>query len=246
LIKLSILFEDDSLLIIDKPSGIHSANLPDLTGPSIANLIAQSYPECLHASEKKEDAGLVNRLDFETSGLMIAAKTREVWQFLRSALLKEEVQKLYFALVDGKAPEKVYDEVYIGSPYRRAKKVKVYKDEPPKNRRALPAASEFQLIEYEERSNVSLVLVKVDSGKRHQIRAHARHLGFPLTGDSLYMSKRRLADLFPEESEVPAFFLHATEISLLHPVTKRKMIFAAKIPAYITKLFPQLGLTEQA
>jgi len=240
LIDLDIIYQDDFLLVINKPPEIHSANIPGSTGLSIATLLAKAYPECLKASKKEDDAGLVNRLDFETSGLLIAGRTPEAWESLRLSLLAENMQKNYLAVVDGRAADHVFEKVYIGSPYRRSQKVKVYKDPPAKKCRALPTTSEFKLLEYNQDKKISLVSVALGSGKRHQIRAHARHLGHPLTGDKLYGSNFSFRDFFPDSTGIPLFFLHAAEVVLEHPKTKESLSLKANIPRYVAELFPAI------
>ncbi len=99
--ELEFLYNDDSLFAVYKPAGIHSVRLPSGGGRSLADLLCERYPELEHAAPSSLDGGLVQRLDLETSGVLLSAKTPEVWQALYDALLARRIMKSYVALVAG-------------------------------------------------------------------------------------------------------------------------------------------------
>ena len=223
---LQFCHEDQFILVINKPSCIHSVMLPEelhseSSKESIAKLLLEHYPEQADVSSKTEDAGLVNRLDYETSGLLLAARTKEVWIQLRSDLLAESIHKSYMALLDGELKDEIVINSYIGTPNRRAKKVKVYEKEPKKKERALPAKTRFTPVQYSSERNCTLVRAVAHSAKRHQIRAHAAHIGHPLCGDTLYGGSSGSSD---------QFYLHAEKIKFLHPITNELLDMSAPTP----------------
>ncbi len=232
--KLLIVFEDREFLAINKFPGIHSAALPKSPNDktSVAAQLAQQFPGIQHASPKSEDAGLINRLDFETSGLLIAARSREAWIALHSAQKKGEIKKSYLALLEGEFPRQQKKlRIFLGAKGRSAKKMRVYEPTPDgKFRggvRAQLCESNFEPVLFVPELSLSLVRIEIGLGKRHQIRAQAAHLGHPLVGDLLYGSNMnlQLACGLPH-----AFLLHAYQLHLPHPCTKTPMVLSAALP----------------
>lgn len=210
---LEIVYEDSEIFALNKPSGIHSAALHnDKGGDSIAKWLLSFHPELSEVSDKKEDAGLIHRLDFETSGVLIVAKSREAWIRLRSDLLNGQIKKSYVIIVDGIIKKPISTNAEIGARYRRSKKMHVA-DGPRKELRAQAAHTDFTPLKTSPNLNISLLRCYASSAGRHQIRVHAAHLEMPLTGDSLYGSKQNLSELIQIPS-APPFFLHAESVSL--------------------------------
>lgn len=217
------LYNDDVLFALSKPSNIHSVINNNIENDSIAATLLEQYPE-LECVNKKEDAGLLNRLDFETSGILYGTWKREYVDLFKS--LQDDVIKLYFAVVEGKA-KNIELETYIGSVYRGSKKVKVYSlDKNPK--RALIGKSKIEIVCYNKEKNLSLVKVYVVQARRHQIRAHLGYLGCPLLGDDLYGAKMKVCDCFSENDfklnniEIfPKFLLHNEKLRIKNPVSNK-------------------------
>lgn len=206
--KLEFLCNDDVFFAVSKPSNIHSCINFNKDNVSIAKILLDKYP-FLENVAKKEDAGLLNRLDFETSGILYGAWHKEDYQKLKS--LSDKFTKTYIAITEGKTETKDLT-TYLGSPYRGAKKVRVYSvNKNPK--RALLCKSQVKLIKYDKEKDLSLVNVKITKGMRHQIRAHLSYLGTPLLGDTLYGAKRESKDYFNFEN-LPKFLLHNVSLSL--------------------------------
>jgi 23S rRNA pseudouridine1911/1915/1917 synthase len=216
---LDIIFEDPFLCVLNKPSGIHSVNLSaeDKAEPSIASLLIQYDPAFEIASLKPQDGGLINRLDFETSGAIIAAKDRATWNFLFEEQRNQRINKTYLALVDGEICDKISIETWIYSRYRSSQKVSV---EPANNRqpeRSQLATTEFFPLKFLPNKRLTLVRALAHAARRHQIRAHAAYLGHPLIGDELYGSTRNLKDVISLKQTNPGFALHAHTLSFRHP-----------------------------
>lgn len=243
-----VVFEDQDLMVINKPAGLHSVRLTDSDNPSVAKWLTETRPEMAAIGNSPADAGLVQRLDFETSGLMLAAKSSAIWQRLHKSILAGEIHKSYFCAVEGiLEQQKISIESLIGSPYRRAKKMRVYpKDSLKKSpKRFLDAKTVFELEQITNSGiaadsqivsgscNLSACLLKVTaaSARRHQIRAHAAFIKHPLIGDKLYGASLSLSD-YPV-----AFFLQASSLEFRHPVSNQFLSFKIDLPEQINKMF---------
>ena len=210
--NIKTIFEDEYLIILDKSAGIHSSSIPSKNSlNSVAEFLREKYPETAQAAKKEEDSGLINRLDLDTSGCIIAAKNKEIWEKLRAYLKEGKIKKTYLALVEGKVQKNISLETGVGNPKRRAKKVKVYPDLDKVPKRVLVGKTDFEPISYDSSLNCSLVLTRAHSAKRHQIRAHSSHNGHPLIGDELYDAATKLEDFLNDEIS-RTFFLHAFSV----------------------------------
>ena len=227
---LNIIYEDKYLFALNKPACMHSVGLTGRgNSPSVAELILKSNPSAKKISKNPLDGGLANRLDFETSGVLIAAKNKIVWNALNDLFKKNKIYKSYYAILEGKAPVSVKIENYLGSEYRRSKKVKNYKTSLSAKGRALKAVSKFKLIKYMRIEDISLVEIQIVTGRRHQIRAHAKYIGHPLVGDRLYGSKIDLpAALVNKNKAKPAFLLHCHQYKFSHPMMDKELKITAK------------------
>jgi 23S rRNA pseudouridine1911/1915/1917 synthase len=229
-----IIAESVNFIFLNKPAGIHSVALAG-GGQSIADILRCDNPESVSYSDKPEDAGLVNRLDFDTSGVLIAAKTKKAWQIGRDLMRTNRFRKEYMVIVEGCFPEAEFVENYLGTPNRGAKKVKVYRSKPARSARALLCQTEFNLVKFNEHINSSLVKVSCARAQRHQIRAHASCLGYPLLGDSLYGAKRVMSEIFLDSNR--AFFLHAEVVEFLEDETGKTITVKAPIDQTLSSYF---------
>ncbi|MFM1848279.1 MAG: hypothetical protein RL417_1753 [Pseudomonadota bacterium] len=235
------LFEDEALLIVHKPAGIHSVALDEAdANDSIAGTLLRYCPALREVADRPGDAGLINRLDRGTSGILIGAKSRTVWEILRSDIQAERIEKRYIAVVEGAAPPRTEIENFIGSPYRRAQKVRTYAKMPPGGR-ALPARSVFTRREENAAMGVSLVEVYAPTARRHQIRAHAKSLGHPLIGDTLYGSSRSFREICGATAP-ETFCLHAFWVDLTHPIHRGKVTVTDPLPEFLGSIFSETAL----
>lgn len=209
---LSILYEDEACVVVDKPSGLHSVTIRD-GGPSLAELLVARFPALAEVGGRTGEAGLVHRLDQETSGAIVAAKTQRAWETLREALQDGKITKSYLALVEGLLAEPRRVSSFIGSRYRGSKAVSVWSTKPRSARGALFGVTQFDPLGHE--NDQTLVRAFAPVARRHQVRAHAAHIGHPLVGDSLYGSERVLD--FSSPGVETKFFLHCEEIAFLSP-----------------------------
>jgi 23S rRNA-/tRNA-specific pseudouridylate synthase len=205
----TVAYEDEYLFAVNKPSGIHS-----VTGRSdetLAGWIQRTRPLSLGA---EFEHGILQRLDFETQGLVLVAKAEEAYLKLKELFTDGSVQKTYFAILSGKFPKSAVAAGFIGAKGRSAKKVVLTK-ELPEHGRALHAETTFSLVKFLPDKRFSVVRASTSKGRRHQIRVSASHLGFPLLGDVLYGSKGD----FPAELQAVGFYLLAADIRFVSPFT---------------------------
>ncbi|RIL04767.1 MAG: hypothetical protein DCC75_12310 [Proteobacteria bacterium] len=239
-VELTFIYEDEYFFALNKPALLHSVKNPRSKESSLADLIIDIHPTWAKSSPRAGDAGLVNRLDKMTSGILIGAKTPEAWQALHELWRRGGVSKSYLAILEGDLPEKKVVSGYIGSSGRSARKVRVFQRKPGGGVRALPAESVFEPVKPLGFCSCTLAKVTANTGRRHQIRAHAAKIGAPLLGDTLYGSKRQA----PETgSALPEFFLHASGVVFDHPLGGERINIGAPLPDYWEKLTQQTSLT---
>ena len=210
-IPLRILYEDESLLVVDKPAGmvVHPA-AGNPTG-TLVNALAGRYPSLGDTFAEGDSArpGIVHRLDKDTSGCLVVAKTPEVLYKLSAAFQERKVKKVYYAILCGHLKEKKGEIVNkIGRHPADRKKMAVVE----KNGRE--AVTRYAVIGEGEDSSgrkASLAEVRILTGRTHQIRVHMAFLGHPVAGDGTYGGGKKI----PEKRQM----LHAKKLVLPHPVT---------------------------
>lgn len=214
--ELRVLHEDDALVFVDKPAGVPSQPLEARETGTIANALIARFPEMAGVGDDKREAGLCHRLDVETSGVLLAAKTRNAWEIMRKAFGAErEVTKRYVALVHGP----IADEGVIEVPLEHAgDHVRPTLSSAETGR---PAITEFTV--RARKGAFALVDVKLVTGVLHQVRAHLAAIGAPIVGDTLYDG--------PKEPGLTRFFLHAASLGVTHPVTHRELVVESPLPA---------------
>lgn len=206
-IPLDIVFEDEALLVIHKPAGL-------VVHPGSGNWSGTLLNGLLHhdaALREVPRAGIVHRLDKETSGLMVVAKTIPAQTDLVRQLQARSVSRIYAAVVVGETPERGTVEAPIGRhPTQRTRMAVVDSGR--------PARTHFRRIE--ALAGASLVECSLETGRTHQIRVHMTHIGHPLVGDPVYGGRRTA---LPGAGDFPRQALHAFRLGLLHPLTHAPM-----------------------
>lgn len=211
--ELDIVYEDQDIIVINKNSDrvVHPA--PGHHNDTIVNAML-AHVDNLSAINGVKRPGIVHRLDKDTSGLLIVAKNDQSHKKLAQQFKNRSVEKYYYALIEGNlAYEKGKIDAPIGRDPNDRKKMAVRKHH-SKN-----AVSRFKIIE--EFKNYTLVEVKIETGRTHQIRVHFGYLGHPVVGDKKYGSKNRLG--------AKRQLLHAKRLIITHPGSGEKMEFEAEL-----------------
>ncbi len=227
---LSIVHEDDQIIVLDKPAGlvVHPA-AGNWTG-TLLNGLLHHFPPIAGVPR----AGIVHRLDKDTSGLMVVAKTLEAHTDLVRQLQERAVSREYLALVWGAPHIRGRVDAAIGRHPRDRLKMAVV-DHPT----AKPAVTHFERLATGsfDRHRVSLIRCRLETGRTHQIRVHMQSLGFPLVGDTSY-GKQHLAHYFGRQA------LHARRLGLTHPKTGEDCSWEAPLPADFVDLLKRAGVTD--
>jgi 23S rRNA pseudouridine1911/1915/1917 synthase len=181
-IALTVLFESEDFVIVDKPAGLPTAPLTRSDSRSLAAALLARYPEMRGVGFRDREPGLVHRLDNETSGVVLAARSQEAFQTARSLFESASIEKRYQAVVTVDVPETGELETLLGPDPADARRVRVFA-EPPDGYAKLCRTS-YRVLRRGAR--FALVELSVERAFRHQIRAHLAHLGFPIAGDAVY------------------------------------------------------------
>ncbi len=219
--KIPFLFEDSEILVVDKPAKMYVHPSPGHETGTLTDALVAHCPSMAMVGSR-ERPGVVHRLDAETSGVMVFAKTERAYTALRQAFESHtQVKKIYLAVLHGAPKTKTGTlETLIGKkpwdPRRMAANV-------PGGRRA---RTHWTVLA--RRGPVALVEFRIETGRTHQIRVHAAHLGCPLVGDTLYgdAAKDRRLRVKPTRQ-----LLHAVELFFPHPMTGKRLSFAAEPPS---------------
>lgn len=223
-LALTILFEDEALIAIDKPAGVPTQPIaPGETG-TVANALVAKFPELANVGDDPREAGLCHRLDVETSGVLLAAKTKAAWSAMRAAFSEPgAVDKRYLALVRGPIADEGEIElplVHAGDHVRPA----------VEGEEARPAKSAFTVVK--RRGTHSVVEVRLLTGVLHQVRAHLSAIGAPIIGDERYGGRT-----YPGLSR---FFLHAASLTFTHPVSGATVRVESPLPAELARVRTEL------
>ncbi len=215
--KLDVVFEDATLLIVNKPAGLVVHPGAGHRQGTLANgLLAHVKKALPNAADGRP--GLVHRLDRETSGLLLVAKTDAALRALQTAFKAREVRKTYLAVVHGAPPpEGTFRTLHGRHPVNRKRfSTRVL--------RGKSAVTHYRVVEQFARA--ALVEVELETGRTHQIRAHFADAGFPIVGDALYGGVRKHLEGLIERTA-----LHAAVLEFEHPRTHKRVSFQARPPA---------------
>ena len=239
-LELDIVYEDDALVVIDKPPGLVVHPAAGNWSGTILNGLLHRYGE---AAAGLPRAGIVHRLDKDTSGLMVVARTLEAQTDLVRQLQARTVKRRYVALVWGAAPEEGTIDAPIGRDPRERTRMAVVAGAAGK-----PARTHFRRIDETlwHRQPISAVHCDLETGRTHQIRVHCAHIGHPLLGDPLYGNVRGRRSNIPLPGGFARQALHAWRLGLIHPTTGRAMHWRADVPADMAELARELGFGSEA
>lgn len=213
-VEFDVLMEDDQVLVVDKPAGlVVHPGAGNMKGTLAAGLVYR-YPELQNVGPGHR-AGLVHRLDKDTSGTLLVARTQGSYQALARALRRREIERVYLTLVDGTmAAATGMIEAPIGpDPMRPTRRAVIHGGK--------PARTHYQVLEEVAGGRFSLLEVTLATGRTHQIRVHLAAISHPVVGDRIYGTGR---------DEAPRTFLHATRLSFDHPSKGERITVSSPLP----------------
>ena len=219
-IPLDVLFEDNEIVVINKPSGMVVHPGSGTGGDTLVHALLHHCSGTLSGIGGVERPGIVHRLDKETSGVMVAAKSDHAYAHLSGLFASRSIGKTYFALTDG-VPAQASG--VIDQPIGRHRTHRVKMAVVPTGR---PAVSEWKKTDLIG-ENRALLEVTILTGRTHQIRVHLAYIGCPVAGDKLYGRK----SVSEDSAAIPRCMLHAQRLKLTHPVDQCELEFEAPLPS---------------
>ncbi len=237
-IPLNIVYEDEHILVIDKPSGLVVHPAAGHLDGTLLNALLHHVPDIINVPR----AGIVHRLDKDTTGLMVVAKTIEAHTKLVTQLQARSVSRIYEAIVLGVVVAGGKIDAPIGRSSAQRQRMAVTAG-------GKPAISHYRVLErYRLHTHVR---VKLETGRTHQIRVHMAHVGFPLIGDPAYGGRFRIPPaasptLLQTLKEFPRQALHARFLQLDHPATGKRMKWESPLPEDFVWLLTLLRQDREA
>jgi len=228
-IPLDIVYEDAGLIVIHKPAGMVVHPAAGHTSGTLVNALLAHFPELRDVGEENR-SGIVHRLDRDTSGLIIVAKTRAAHENLQRQFKSRSVAKVYVALVEGHlAPPQGLIDVPIGRDKQQRKRMAAILD-------GRPSRTAFKAVEFFDKGgqHYTLVEVRPQTGRTHQIRVHLAWLKFPIVGDTVY-GRRRKTTL-----PLRRHFLHAQSLTFRLPSNGQEVTFTAPLPSDLAAVLESL------
>ena len=225
-IPLKCLFEDEHILVIEKPSGLVVHPGAGTSEHTLVNALLFFCPSLRGVGDEKRP-GIVHRLDKETSGVMVVAKTQLAHGELQRQFKAREVEKLYLGLVWGKMPEKTGQITWaIGRHEKQRQRISV--------KTKKPKAAETHFTVRQEWSEFSLLEIRPLTGRTHQIRVHFAASGHPVVGDTRYGRKKT-------KLQISRLFLHALQLAFVHPVSKERVKFTSPLSQELNEFLEKLS-----
>lgn len=217
-IPLDIVYEDDYLIIINKPSGMVVHPAPGHYSSTLVNALLGRFS----LSNKDElRPGIVHRIDKDTSGLLIVAKTDEVHDILSRMIKDKLIERKYIALVDGVIPHETGTiDAPIGRDIKNRQKMMVT------DINGKDSVTHFKVLK--RYTNHTLIECKLDTGRTHQIRVHMAYIGYPIVNDPVYGRGKKTTEF--------GQLLHSYSIKFIHPITKEELYFKVDVPEEFKKI----------
>ena len=223
---LTALYEDDSLVVIDKPPGMVVHPGSGQTGGTLAAGLLYRYPE-LDGVGAADRWGLVHRLDKDTSGAILVARTQGAFETLSQQLRERKISREYLALVEGvlKPPTGTIDAPIGRDPNTPTRRAVI--------REGKHARTHYRLIENFDERDLAYVKVTLETGRTHQIRVHFAAIGHPVVGETSYGPRR-------EAGLSPRIFLHAGELRFQHPAGGGEIVVTSPLPPDLAAVLASL------
>ena len=225
---LDIVYEDDDIIIVNKPSGmvVHPGN--GNKDHTLVNAL-KNYTDKLSDINGVERLGIVHRIDKDTSGLIMVAKTNKAHEILGEYFKEHSIKREYIVLLCGVFP---HDTATIDAPIGRDEKNRLRMTVTPNNSKR--AVTHLEVLK-RYKAGFTLVTARLETGRTHQIRVHTKYIGYPVYNDPVYANKS-MGDF--------GQFLHSYSMEFIHPITKEKMYFKRDVPKYFQDFLDKLDNEE--
>lgn len=226
-VEFEVVYEDDDLLVVDKPPGLVVHPGSGRTRGTLAAGLINRYPELVGVGTR-ERWGLVHRLDKDTSGVILVARNQDAFEALVDQLRRREVGRTYLSLVEGR----------LASPTGTIE-APIGRDPSRPTRRAVThggkhARTHYEVVRVFEDSDATLLEVTLETGRTHQIRVHMAAIGHPVAGDQTYGAVRK-------DLGSPRTFLHAYRLTFTHPATEERLAVEAPLPSDLASVLEGLA-----
>jgi 23S rRNA pseudouridine1911/1915/1917 synthase len=239
-LPLRVLWEDPILAAVDKAAGVPTHPLREGERGTLVNALIARYPEMAAIGFSRREPGILHRLDRDTSGVLLAARTASAFERLRVEFEQGRVVKVYFAVVHGRPdPEGLVSRPLAGRG-RRARRVEVLRSDRGGRglRGCIPAETRFRVARCYP--GYALVRLSMTTGARHQLRAHMAFIGHPVVGDSVYGTEPGGPLSVPAPGR---HLLHAAELGFFHPLEGRPIRVRSPMPADMRSFLRRLSRT---
>ncbi|GAA4717593.1 RluA family pseudouridine synthase [Sphingomonas lutea] len=235
-IPLRVTFEDEHLLVVDKPAGLVVHPAAGNRDGTLVNALLHHCGGSLSGIGGVARPGIVHRIDKDTSGLLVVAKTDVAHEGLARQFAAHSIDRRYLAIVNGvpRAKDGTIDAPLARSSADR-KKIAIVAD--GRGKRAVTHWTRLSLLR-----NAALVECRLETGRTHQVRVHMASIGHPLLGDPVYGRAGKDHRKILNDLQFSRQALHAAELGFIHPVTKRKLSFSSPMPSDMQELFKALGV----
>lgn len=227
-VKFKIVYEDDNILVIDKPAGLLVHPTEKMEAKTLAAGLLAKFPEIKNVGDSPLRPGIVHRIDKNVSGLVLACKTQKAFEYFKKKFQDRKVKKIYTALVHGKM-ERVEGTIDLPIARSQTKGKMAVKSQEQGGKEAITnylASKQF--------NNFALLDVEILTGRTHQIRAHLNAIQHPIVGDKLYTQK-----WIKEKLDLDRPFLHSSYLSFKN-IDGKKLEFKSKLPAKLQKILKTL------
>ncbi|XGC80765.1 RluA family pseudouridine synthase [Bdellovibrio bacteriovorus] len=252
-LKLDVIFEDDDLLVINKPAGLVVHPAAGHAQDTLVNALL-AHTDDLSMKFGEERPGIVHRLDKETSGLIVIAKNDQTHEALTAQFKERSTHRIYFAVCIGTAKNLsgTIKSFLARHPLDRKRYASVLGNDkrPLQDKEDPPSIGKWAVTHYEvlhRKSGLSYLKLKLETGRTHQIRVHLSENGLPIAGDALYGADKKIKNVEAKNTQedlksLTRFLLHAAELGFTHPRTKERMSFKQDWPEDIQGYLKKWGL----
>jgi 23S rRNA pseudouridine1911/1915/1917 synthase len=235
-LSVPIVYEDSSLLVLNKPAGMATHGFSGRSTATLANFLAAMRPELCHVGKSRWEPGLVHRLDRETSGLLLVAKTQAAFEALRNQFRRRQITKQYLALVWGETEATGAISYPLVHDPRDPRRMRALVQSVPLAKKLKRWRAVTRLRKLAEGERLTLLEVEMETGVTHQIRVHLAAIGHAIVADTLYGAAGSAT------FGLRRHFLHARSLEFFHPEKRVTMHINAELPEDLKGVLEQLQI----